>query len=93
MQRLGWLGGGGAVLLLVGIACLTVGILDLPPEVPGFFRNASPEDPAATGIVTETPVDGRRWLIFGTGVVTIGGALAVVAAMSKRSSAPRSPDG
>ncbi len=91
LLRLGWLGGGGAALLLVGIASLTIGILELPPEVTALFRNASPEDPAMAGIVTEAPVDGRRWLIVGTAVVTLGAALTVIA-MLRTSAESRSPE-
>ena len=79
-------------MLLVGIACLAIGIVDLPPDVTGLFRNASPEDRARAGIVTEAPVDGRRWLIVGTALVTVGGALAVMASVVRSPSESRSPE-
>lgn len=78
VRRLGRLVAAGALFLVAGIVCLTIGILELPPDVEGTFFN-DPGDAAVVGVFAG-PIEGRAWLIAGTVLAGLGGALALIAA-------------
>ncbi len=73
----------GFALLLAGIASLVVGLLSLGATVEGAYFNrsvgAGPEDG-----VFATSVDGKGWLIAGTGLVAAGGAASAAALRRQR---------
>jgi len=83
VRDLRWTARIGVALLVAGIACLVTGLVQLGnPVIEGAYFDRAVG--AASEAVFAGTIDGRGWVLAGTVLVALGGALATVAAARSR---------